>query len=463
MTQRRLQVVLISTYDLGRQPFGLSSPAAWLVELGHEVTCLDLAIQRLDHEVVADADLVAFHIPMHTATRIAVALIDRIFQINPSAHLCFYGLYAPLNQEYLYRLGVQTVLGGEFESGLVELAERLSTNKYSSSTGDTRQVISLAKQKFLVPDRSTLPSLDQYAFVQEGAGKRRMVGYTEATRGCKHLCRHCPIVPVYNGQFRVVQREVVLRDIRRQVAAGAEHVTFGDPDFFNGPGHTVKIVEEFHSEFPDVTYDVTIKVEHLLKYARYLPVLKQTGCLFITSAVESIDDRILEKFDKGHTRNDFVRALSICRSHGLLLNPTFVTFSPWTTTQGYVDLLRMIIELELIEQIAPIQYAIRLLIPSGSRLLALDEMDDLIDDYDERSLCYPWRHPDPAVDHLYETVMECIQSGQEQGSSRHEILEQVWRAACENDPLVEGKAWGLSQIQGARQRMIPHLSEPWYC
>ena len=463
VAQRRLQVILISTYDLGRQPFGLSSPAAWLVELGHEVTCLDLSIQRLDREKVADADLVAFHIPMHTATRVAVALLDRIFKINPSVHLCFYGLYAPLNRDYLYRLGIQTVLGGEFESGLVALAERLSRNKCSSSINGSRQVISLERQRFVVPDRSTLPSLDQYAFVQEGASKRRIVGYTETTRGCKHLCRHCPIVPVYNGQFRVVQREVVLEDIRRQVAAGAEHVTFGDPDFLNGPGHAVKILQEFHGEFPGVTYDVTIKVEHLLKYARYLPVLKQTGCLFITSAVESIDDRILEKFDKGHTRNDFVRALSICRSHDLLLNPTFVTFTPWTTTQGFVDLLRLIIELELIEQIAPIQYAIRLLIPSGSRLLELDEMVDLIDDFDESSLCYPWRHPDPAVDHLYETVMECITSGQEQGSSRHQIFEQIWCVACENERLVEEKAWGISRIQGARQRMIPHLSEPWYC
>ena len=89
----------------------------------------------------------------------------------------------------------------------------------------------------------------------------------------------------------MVQREVVLADIRQQMAAGAQHITFGDPDFFNGPGHALAIVEALHAEFPAVTYDVTIKIEHLLKHRDALPVLARTGCLFITSAVESLDDR----------------------------------------------------------------------------------------------------------------------------------------------------------------------------
>jgi len=139
-------------------------------------------------------------------------------------------------------------------------------------------------------------------------GVRRTVGYTEASRGCKHLCRHCPVVPVYQGHFRVVQRDVVLEDIRRQVAAGAQHVTFGDPDFFNGFGHAAELVRTFGREFPGVSYDVTIKVEHLLRHADFLPVLRDTGCAFVVSAVESVDDYVLQHiFDKGHTRADFLR------------------------------------------------------------------------------------------------------------------------------------------------------------
>ena len=48
----------------------------------------------------------------------------------------------------------------------------------------------------------------------------------------------------------MVQREIVLADIRQQVAAGAQHITFGDPDFFNGPGHAIAIVEALARGIP---------------------------------------------------------------------------------------------------------------------------------------------------------------------------------------------------------------------
>ncbi|MCB0079236.1 MAG: radical SAM protein, partial [Anaerolineales bacterium] len=175
-----------------------------------------------------------------------------------------------------------------------------------------------------------------------GNGTTRITGYVEATRGCKHTCRHCPIVPVYNGRFRVVQKEVVLADIRQQVEMGAQHITFGDPDFLNGPGHVLPIVNALHREFPKVTYDVTIKIEHLLKYQKHLPRLRDTGCLLVTSAVEAVDDRILSIFDKGHTRSDFIRAVRLLDEVGLALNPTFVAFNPWITLEGYRDLLQTV-------------------------------------------------------------------------------------------------------------------------
>ncbi len=170
-------------------------------------------------------------------------------------------------------------------------------------------------------------------------GTRRVVGSTDATRGCKHLCRHCPIVPVYQGRFKAVPIDVVMQDIRAHVAARAEHITFGDPDFFNGPTHARRLVERLSAEFPQLTYDVTIKIEHLLTHADLLPLLKSTGCLFITSAVESIDDDVLAKLQKGHTRADFERAVELCREAGVALTPTFVPFTPWTTVDGYVDLI----------------------------------------------------------------------------------------------------------------------------
>ena len=325
---------------------------------------------------------------MHTATRLAVGLIKRVQRINPQAHVCAYGLYAPVNERYLRQLGVQTILGGEFEQGLVDLAVALRDGAALPSLPS----VSLARQRFLRPFRANLPPLADYAWLDTPAG-RRTVGYTEASRGCKHLCRHCPIVPVYNGRFRLVQPDVVLADIRQQVEAGAQHITFGDPDFLNGPGHALPLVQALHAEFPDLTYDVTIKIEHLQKQADALPILRDTGCSFVVSAVEAVDDDILAILDKGHTRADLVQVARQMRQIGLPLTPTFVTFTPWTTVQGYADFLALMAELELVEAISPIQYAIRLLIPAGSRLLELATVQTLAQPFDEAALGIPtlWR------------------------------------------------------------------------
>lgn len=449
-----MRIVLISTYELGHQPFGLASPAMWLKDAGAEVTCVDLAVRPFATAIPAlkEADIAALYLPMHTATRLAVAVIPRIQQINPAVHLCAYGLYAPVNERYLRQLGVHTILGGEFEQGLVDLYTSLV-----AAQPIQLPVVSLERQQFRLPDRTGLPVLASYATLQV-EGERRLVGYTEASRGCKHTCRHCPIVPVYNGRFRIVQPEVVLADIRQQVAAGAQHITFGDPDFLNGPAHALRVVTALHKEFPHLTYDVTIKIEHLRQHAGLLPTLRATGCLFITSAVESIDDHILQLFDKQHTRADLMQVVAMCREVGLTLVPTFVAFTPWTTAPGYAEFLATIEALGLVDHVSPIQLAIRLLIPAESKLLELAEVRALVRPFDDAALVYPWAHPDPHMDALYETVFRQVKASQSAAEPRRVTFERIWQAATENlAPLhIPTRSGPQAEV------FVPTLSEEWY-
>ena len=449
-----MNVILISPYELGRQPFGLAEPAAWLRGAGFHVGCLDLSLDRLDAAALESARLIAIYVAMHTATRIAVEAIPRIRERAPRAHLCAYGLYAPVNEGLLRTLGVETVLGGEYEPGLLALAERLRAGHDASQINP---LVNLSKIPFAVPDRSGMPDLTRYARLHLPDGTTKTVGFVEASRGCKHLCRHCPVVPVYQGRFRVVPVDVVLADIRNQVAAGAEHVSFGDPDFLNGPTHALKIVRALHDEYPGLTYDATIKIEHVVKSTAALSVLKETGCLFITSAVESVDDRILEALDKGHTDADFGCAVRLLHRLGIALAPTFVPFTPWTTLKGYVDLLRRLMELELIESVPPIQLAIRLLIPQGSLLLRLADVSDLVEDFDPQLLGYPWRHSDPRVDALQRQIQQFVEDAEGEGIARREVFSRIWYASHH--------ALGIPAPRLSRGfgQPVPHLSEPWYC
>jgi radical SAM superfamily enzyme YgiQ (UPF0313 family) len=453
-----VKILLLSTYELGRQPFGLASPSAWLRKRGHSVSCFDLSRQSLDESAFREAALIVFYLPMHTATRLALQWLPTIRKQNPAAHLCACGLYAPLNESHLRAAGFCAILGPEFESDLTQMADDLAAGHSHQTTElpDTK----IPRLTFEVPDRSGLPALDKYAHVILPDGAHHVAGYTEASRGCKHLCRHCPIVPVYQGQFRVVPLEIVLADIRQQIEAGAQHITFGDPDFFNGITHATRIVEALHAEHPNLTYDVTIKVEHLLRHSQALPTLARTGCLFVTSAVEFLDDQVLLKLEKGHTRRDFFRALELCSNAGLALQPTFVPFTPWTTRQTYFDLLETIADRNLVESVPSIQLAIRLLIPSRSRLLELRDIASLVGDFDSDKLVYPWRHSDPAIDDLAENISRIAAEAEKRRESRSQTFERIWEATA-----ALNNTNGRMPFRHTASLVLPapYLSEPWYC
>jgi len=469
-----VRALLVSTYELGHQPLGLASPAAWLRREGVEVHCIDLAKEKLPPDAFEGVGLIGFHLAMHTATRLAAPVIRKARAANPAARLVAYGLYAPLNADWLRSIGVDEILGGEFEEELAALATRSPQRTVSHSgapsiglpqmdaaVSASAAVSALRRQplpklRFIQPDRTGLPPLSRYATVRLGDGTTRVAGYTEASRGCRHLCRHCPIVPVYDGQFRIVPVDVVMADVKAQVDAGARHMTFGDPDFFNGPTHAARLVEALHHAYPDVSYDVTIKIEHLLRRRDLLPLLRDTGCLFVTSAVEALDDEVLMLLDKGHTRQDFLDAVDLCRAAALNLSPTFVAFHPWTSLAGYCDLLDTIESLDLVSHVAPIQLAIRLLIPSSSRMLEVEHVKPFVGDFDGRTLTYRWTHADPRVDDLQAEVSALV--GRRLTADRWELFDAISQLAHERA--------GIARPAGAAARArtaVPCLDEPWYC
>ncbi|CAN7721393.1 CUAEP/CCAEP-tail radical SAM protein [Variovorax sp. LjRoot84] len=456
------EVVLISPYELGRQPFALAEPAALLKREGFAVTCLDFSLQKLDPDILKNAGLVALYVGMHTATRIAVEALPHIGRLAPKAHLCVYGLYAPMNEALLRGLGVGTVLGGELELALVSLGQRLRANgravtQRGTTMTQSEPVISLGRIPFEVPDRSGLPKLSRYAHLVLPDGSARVAGFAEGSRGCKHLCRHCPVVPVYQGTFRIVPADVVMEDIRQQVREGATHISFGDPDFFNGPTHGLRLARALHDAFPEVTFDATIKIQHLIDHAKLLPELRRSGCLFITSAVEAVDDDILRLLAKNHTSRDFDRAVALTREAGIALAPTFVAFTPWTRLEGYIALLERLLELQLVESVPPVQLTIRLLVPKGSYLLKLPGFNEHLKAFDARLLGYPWEHPDPRVDQLQRGLQALVARCERQGRSRREVFAAVWRMAHE---AAERPA---PNVAGNLGSPIPRLSEPWYC
>ncbi len=447
-------ILLVSCYELGRQPSGLAGPLAFLERAGFAPAALDTAAETFAEDRAGRARLVAISVPMHTALRLGIHAARRVRALNPGAHLCFFGLYAYLNAEYLRReAGAGTVLGGECEGALVALAEALDRGDAGAAAAAAPADPILERLDFPVPSRGALPPLERYAQVVHADGRRALAGSVEASRGCLHLCRHCPIPPVYEGRFFAVPAAVVLEDARRQIAAGAEHLTFADPDFLNGPGHALKIVRALHAEHPRVTFDFTAKVEHLLAHRALLPELAASGCLFAVSAVESLSDRVLAILDKGHTRADVIEAVRRTREAGIALRPSLVAFTPWTTIADYRDVLDTFEALEVLDAVDPVQWTIRLLVPPGSALLDRPEMRPHIGALDAARLAYEWRHPDPRMDALHGAVTAAVEAMVRRG---------------EPDPLEafeEVRALARADRRRAPERLAraPRLTESWFC
>jgi len=448
-----VRIALVSTYDLGRQPFGLASPAAWLRAAGFTVACHDLSREPKGEAALADADLVAFHLPMHTATRMALAVARRLREARSDLPLLFYGLYAPLCAETLDQLANPlAVIGGEVEQALVEAAKRLADGKEAPPPRTILERLTL-----LTPDRSDLPPLSRYTALRLPDGTARVVGYTEASRGCKHHCRHCPVVPVYRGRVRLVDPAVVAADIAQQVAAGAQHITFGDPDFLNVPDHALAVARRLAAAHPGLTFDATIKVSHLLAHEETVAELGTLGCLFITSAFESFEEGILDRLAKHHTAADLARAVAVCNRTGVAITPTFVPFTPWTTLDGVVALFEQVAALDLVAAVAPVQYTLRLLLPPGSLLLDNPDCVRLSGPLDPDALVHPWRHPEPAIDALQRQLTEAVVAGQRAGFPRALLYDrlraQVWEAA--------GR--GVAEPVRTARTAVPFLEEPWFC
>jgi radical SAM superfamily enzyme YgiQ (UPF0313 family) len=457
-------ILLIACYELGHQPLAIASPLGFLEQAGYAPAALDIAVERLDAALVARARCIGIAVPMHTALRLGVRVVERIRALNPTCHICCYGLYATLNAEYLLTHGVDSVIGGESEAPLLALIESLDIGINNPVIGVSQRSRNagpfLQRVDFRVPSRSALPPLERYAHLERD-GTRSRVGYVEASRGCKHHCLHCPIPPVYAGRFFAVAQDVVLEDIRRLVQSGAEHITFGDPDFLNGPTHALRVTRSMHAEFPTLTFDFTTKIEHILKHRELFSEFARLGCLFAVSAVESLSDTVLANLEKGHTRADVFAALAIMRQAGVALRPSLVSFTPWTTLDDYLDVFEVVEREGLIDHVDPVQYAVRLLIPPGSLLLKRPAVQPFLGPLDEAAFSYRWSHPDPRMDALHQDVSQLVEAA----------------AKTDEDPALtfEGIRALASAVRDGREPMAlethvltnrsrpPRLTEPWFC
>jgi hypothetical protein len=244
----------------------------------------------------------------------------------------------------------------------------------------------------------------------------------------------------------------VLEDIAQLVEMGARHITFGDPDFLNGRKHSLDTVRRMHERFPDLTFDCTVKVEHVLEFPAVWPELARSGCLFVVTALESVNDAILERLDKGHSARQAADAIALLREHGIEPRPSFMPFTPWTTLEDIHELLDFVAAHDLVGNVDPVQYTIRLLLPEGSLLLDHPDMRPHLGAYDAERLSWTWTAADPEVDDLQARLAALVEGATAAGEPPARTYQRI-----------RGEVGAEAQIEAGSVEGRPRLTEPWFC
>ncbi|MGH9304358.1 MAG: radical SAM protein [Acidimicrobiales bacterium] len=499
-----MRVLLLSTYELGHQPFALATIRARLRAAGHETRAVDVAVSPLPSGDLQWAEALVISVPMHTALRLALEVVHRARQLCPALPIALCGLYAPVAETSELLRGTDLLVagdpgpallgwlgggqdtadpgGGQGPGGGQDTAGTAGgqgtagpgprsvteigypVSRRAPSAAAAAAATAAATAAAAAPLRDDLEPLERYATLVTGATKR-LVGSTLSSHGCNHRCRHCPVAAVYGGRSRPIALEAVLGDVAQLVDAGATHINFGDPDFLNRPRHALEVAEAVHASWPELSFDATVKVEHVIRHEQLWRHLRELGLNFVVSAFESTDDEVLRLLDKGHTAADEALALSVLRQAGIEARPSWLPFSPWTTLSSLADLLRFSAEHDLVSSTDTVQYSIRLLLPAHS--LLLDHPDPVLaaslGELDASNGTWSWSPLDPSLDELQAALTEIAEAAAENEVGAEAAFGQVWEAARGGGVPLEAEpppvAWP-SPLAGPER---PHLSEAWFC
>ena len=428
-----MKILLLSFYDLGKQPKIISELNGKLLNGVNTIDIIDYSIEDKDIEL-ENYDVLGIYASMHTASVLAEEYL-RDKQL-PSK-LFVFGLYANVFSEMF--VDFKTI--NSFDNDELDNFLGIELNKNYS-------------YKHSVPDRTLLPSITEYSHIVDGSNNL-VAGSVETTYGCKHECTHCPVPIQFKGSFKTFGIDKIIKDVENQIEAGAQHISINDPDFFNGPNHALKILEKLNIQFPEITYDSTIKVQHILKYQEYFKRLKDLNMLFVISAFETTNDKVLNILQKNHTSDDLRTAVELSLENNIDIRPTWMPFSPWTEKSDLVNIIKLIENYKLRETVDPIQLTIKLLIPKNSLILQSGEIKQYLESYDPSSFSYSWKYENSVIDEIQNSLFNYVLENESVDEYTQYLgLVKIIESYTDNPLLVHSDY---------PMKNVPKLSETWFC
>ena len=420
------KVALISTFEGGFQPVSLATSAGILKENHIDFTVLDTYVDGFDPDKFHTQEFVGISVPLFDSLMSGISAARKIRAVNKKAHICFFGQYAMLNMKRLVPDEADSCIYGEWEEQLPALINFLGDSGINGSDPLPDNLKSVyicgrsapAKGYFPVRRknirilRDNLPPLHKYPQQQidKLVGRKTVSGATEIVRGCHHKCLYCSVYAAYDGRSIPFKSDHVFEDVKNLVNFGMNHLTFLDADFFSLGKYGGSILKNLNKLYPDLTFDFTTRVDHILENAEFFKELANCNLSFVTTALEFPGEQVLNAVGKNISIDQIETAIRLLRSLNIEINPTFIMFNPWMKMSDVIHFKKFVDRNNLEKTIDPIQYETRLHLYKSSPLLKSPALKGI--ELEEKEFHYEWKHPDPAVDELYKKSVKPVKEGE---------------------------------------------------
>lgn len=343
------------------ESLGIAYIASTLKREGHEVKLISSALEYLSLRgtvraiIKAEPDLVGFSV-MEIDARRTLAIVDALRHGRIKAHITLGGHFPTFNPTRILRGfdGVDSVVRGEGETTLSELAQRLSDR---GSLKDVRGLsyrdgseIRVNPPRALIRDIDTLPFPDRT--LTEWVLRSASVMSMSASRGCYANCSFCSIRSFYGAspgpKWRTRSPEGIADEMEDLVHRFGRHpIRFVD-DQFVGPGEkgretAYRLGEEILRRKIGVKFTCSCRVDDIEE--DLFRLFKKAGLKKVFIGVESGTARGLDTFNKRTTVAQNEKALATLDQLGLEYKIGFIFFDPYTTFEEVKQNLKFLAEI----------------------------------------------------------------------------------------------------------------------
>lgn len=234
---------------------------------------------------------------------------------------------------------------GEGDETIVELLDALAEGQ---DLGGIKGLVYRgegAGEVVQTPPRPYIEDLDALGFPHETAPlalkdyasyPRTAFQYVFATRGCPYGCFFCGSRNVWTRRVRFRSPESMTAEInslRKQV--GLRRVFFSDDTFGINSAYIKALCEALIRDCPGIRWGCETHAKVVTE--ENVALMKAAGCDLIKMGVESGNNEILKKIQKGITIEDAYAAAEIIHRHGIPLHLFFQAGYPWETEETLRD------------------------------------------------------------------------------------------------------------------------------